>query len=604
MTGTAAQPRLAALPAELREDILAKLCWADISNLRLTCSAFSKIFLPKGNRVFLSANPFDIQVLRAVADNEVLRHGIRELIWDDSHFQQPDSYLGGQIPWTSEHTKRSYRGKVPVWYMQEWEKVWIEYVNREGAYHAEERQQKMMKNFRDAMSMKESWNLFLEIWQAQEEVIAANQDVDAFRYALQRFSALEAVTITPAAHGVGFARLYKTPAMRNYPPGFIYPEPVSWPACERDHDNTHAPHALSWTQMEKDHAWLIGWPGTTIETYRERWRGFRAAIRILAEVKFRLRELNLFSHYRIAGINCRIFRQDCPEYRHLCQIVSTPGFRKMHLSLAMERINKHGFNSLNKGLFRDMLARATDMEHFTLQTTTLVEGDFMSMPFQYPGPDPCATMNLRKLIPVERWPKLESIFFSRPVVTMHELIRFLQSLPPTVRSVGLCTVMLKSEEEGGHRRLLRKMRETLGWRERPPAERPCIRYSVLASTIHPMHYVLMGDFVERYMYGNSPNPFLRGQQRGGAHDRPKNGFGIVKADVLENSEILPLDEWDDLYRKGFVGSPSVKDEMKAIIEAKGLPARLLGDHGNNYSRELSAAWEAQVEDFVDYNYGW
>lgn len=54
-----------------------------IKNLRLTCRHFSAIKL-RINRVFLSANPLNIRVLRSIADHDEYRQGIVELIYDDA----------------------------------------------------------------------------------------------------------------------------------------------------------------------------------------------------------------------------------------------------------------------------------------------------------------------------------------------------------------------------------------------------------------------------------------------------------------------------------------------------------------------------------------
>jgi hypothetical protein len=52
-------------------------------------------------RVFLSANLRNIEVLRAIADHEVLRHNIVEIIWDDvrliDHGPSPNLMMNGKI---------------------------------------------------------------------------------------------------------------------------------------------------------------------------------------------------------------------------------------------------------------------------------------------------------------------------------------------------------------------------------------------------------------------------------------------------------------------------------------------------------------------------
>ncbi|KAL6399946.1 hypothetical protein AUP68_17356 [Ilyonectria robusta] len=81
--------RLVSLPAELRIAIVSYLPNRDIKSLRRTCKLFGESVLLHIDRVFLSANPIDIRVLRAIAKHETYRHGVVELIWDDARLDVP-----------------------------------------------------------------------------------------------------------------------------------------------------------------------------------------------------------------------------------------------------------------------------------------------------------------------------------------------------------------------------------------------------------------------------------------------------------------------------------------------------------------------------------
>ncbi|KAJ5722167.1 hypothetical protein N7488_000202 [Penicillium malachiteum] len=74
------------LPAELIYLITEHLTPQNIKNLRLVCK---RLILPLNiTRVFLSPNPTNISVLRAIADNDKFRLHIKELIWDHATLVQ------------------------------------------------------------------------------------------------------------------------------------------------------------------------------------------------------------------------------------------------------------------------------------------------------------------------------------------------------------------------------------------------------------------------------------------------------------------------------------------------------------------------------------
>lgn len=77
------------LPAELLASIISHLPNRDIKSLRLTCGFFRATAKLRLNRIFLSANPRDVEVFRAIADHETFRKGIIEIIWDDAVIREP-----------------------------------------------------------------------------------------------------------------------------------------------------------------------------------------------------------------------------------------------------------------------------------------------------------------------------------------------------------------------------------------------------------------------------------------------------------------------------------------------------------------------------------
>ncbi|KAK1245474.1 hypothetical protein MKX08_005103 [Trichoderma sp. CBMAI-0020] len=92
-------PLLPTLPPELIGNLVSLLDNRSIKSLRLTCRHFSAIKL-RISRVFLSANPLNIRVLRSIADHDVYRQGITELIYDDArlYHSRPNQGNNALIP--------------------------------------------------------------------------------------------------------------------------------------------------------------------------------------------------------------------------------------------------------------------------------------------------------------------------------------------------------------------------------------------------------------------------------------------------------------------------------------------------------------------------
>jgi hypothetical protein len=81
--------RFARLPNELLDSILSQLSGNYVKNLRLTSRAAARAVPLHLDRVFLSANPRDIEVFRAVADHDTFRSGVKEIIWDIALLENP-----------------------------------------------------------------------------------------------------------------------------------------------------------------------------------------------------------------------------------------------------------------------------------------------------------------------------------------------------------------------------------------------------------------------------------------------------------------------------------------------------------------------------------
>lgn len=77
------KPPILRLPSELLLMTCSDLTNRDIKNLRLVCRFLHTHTELRLHRVFISASPRDLAVFKAIADHDVFRHRVKEIIWDE-----------------------------------------------------------------------------------------------------------------------------------------------------------------------------------------------------------------------------------------------------------------------------------------------------------------------------------------------------------------------------------------------------------------------------------------------------------------------------------------------------------------------------------------
>jgi hypothetical protein len=313
---------------------------SDIKNLRLSCKLLASISALRINRVFLSANPLNVKIFREIADHEVFRHGVTEIIYDDARLprsafeaqaiRQPEMLITGPPPssltlWESEFRQTA----------EEADEEWFQSARKENLReinshksHTKGRWDSPTRTEQaeSQMSYQASWAYYQDLVRQQDEIIASGADKEAFLYGLQRFPSLQTITITPAVHGMLFSPLYKTPMIQAFPFGFNYPLPRGWPT----RNEVEPPfNAAPWVDEENE-----DWAGQV----RANWRGFLLIARALAQERrhHHISEFLIDSNQLQTGISSRLFEQPCEAYTDIVSILEFPGLRHFHLSLNLE----------------------------------------------------------------------------------------------------------------------------------------------------------------------------------------------------------------------------------------------------------------------------
>ncbi len=191
--------RFTLLPAELLASVISHLPNRDIKSLRLTCRRFRAVAKLRFDRVFLSANLRDVEVFRAVADDDTFRHGIVEIIWDDAVIQdtaREDDGTEYNVYEADEDEDEEYHG-VPPWFSRACEENNFQL----GSRYMDDISDPPERAISAQLPVPASWARFQE-WRAeQRRVITTGADIAAFRHGLARFPSLRTITVTPSLHG-------------------------------------------------------------------------------------------------------------------------------------------------------------------------------------------------------------------------------------------------------------------------------------------------------------------------------------------------------------------------------------------------------------------
>ncbi|KAK3902252.1 hypothetical protein C8A05DRAFT_15672, partial [Staphylotrichum tortipilum] len=348
---------------------------------------------------------------------------------------------------------------------------------------------------------------YRQLLHQQREVLTSNADIDAFRYALQRFPSLARVTITPFAHGLLFTPLYETPMIRAFPSGFRYPTPRTWPVNSMyPYGSAYRVEGENWSDLR--------------DSRKNIWRGFRIVARELAaNPHHRITQLIIDDCHLFSGINCTIFTELCAEYHDLVALLRSPGFSRLDLALLTVDQWDEYRDALRSGHLRRALAEAPDMQHISLSTCETEPNAFLDI-YDHEPNDPTFTP-LSAIFPVEKWPRLRHFALSSVLVGQDDLLAFLGTLPATLRSVELVCLGFA---QGSYQGLLEGMRASLDWRERAAGQRPTVTVGVDADKWRG-RIVWATKEVDDFLYGEAPNPFDNPVDKG---DMLVKGVGVER----------------------------------------------------------------------------
>lgn len=579
------------LPPEILADVRALLPNSDIKNLRQTCSEICEAVPLRLSRVFLSPNPRNVRVFRAVADHDRFRRAVREIIYDDARLKTHwlTNYLKEETNGAQEtlpqltplerhqvrvHAQYAKRTKnVPTTLQEKREHAergathWFRITSIQNNKELDTRrgnddprlpQHAARAVQRDAQRKWEKcWPLYAALAQQQLDVMEKGADEKALAYGLSRFPNVERVIITPATHGFPYVPLYQTPMIRALPVGFNYPIPRGWPFVKR-------------RSMADTSPWVPGpdMMPTQVTSIKSCWRGLLLVLKQLAEEieiqgELVVPELVMDVRGLNTGLNPHMFEQPSAEYDHLVTILSQPGFRRLDLPLMLGNLAAERWSCLTSGYFRGLLAKARDLTRFRLAG----DADDYRSPTRVrlpPGGGSTRHCPLARILPVARWSTLRHFGLYRVPVQVDDLLVVLAALPEALREVELGLLRFP-DKSAQYRELLEAMRTTLPWKSRQAAHRPAVCIGLrIRGDWQAGRAVWICEEVGDFLYGDGANPFLSSKST------VEYGIGVMKDDFDPDYE-RPHVEAAEMVRLGIhlppedkTISPDVESPFNAI----------------------------------------
>ena len=519
---------------------------ADLKNIRLANKYFADVILLRIDRVFLSPNPRNIEVFRAIADHEIYRHKILGIIYDDARLprSQNDSMTPKAIinhktgvssnGWSSSDGPKESEEEPPTsWWQMALVRNKEDFTTRMGVDVPRPWHTEAERKYQAAMGIEESMAYYLQLLKQQDEVMVANADYEALVYGLARFSSLRSVTITPAAHGFLYTPLYQTPMIRQFPVGFNYPVPRGWP-----NDQETWPYG-----SRSDGGWVPESPDRWFPSgslVRARWRGYRLVTKALAENLDRhsISELRVDAHWIPTELNCSMFQQPCEDYDNFAKIIKQSGFQSLQLDLLIGAQSIHDWPALRSGLLGRAFSDAKDMTSLRFST----DQDHGLYDEEFP---------LLEVFHHDCLARLEHFGLNNVPVTEQSLMDLLLLLPESLKTLELGFLEFIRSGEGYHN-LLTRMRDELGWGARHPPP------SVTTVTENCTHHWKIGrghwinEEINEFLYSEGLNPFISNISDG---DVPcHRGYGTLR-DVFDATYERPWLTHEEYQERGIFRPP-------------------------------------------------
>lgn len=187
------------LPVDVLTLFFDELIQRNLKRVRLVCRTLHEIVKLRIPRVFFSPNRANINAFRGIAEHEVFRHKVREIIWDDARLslyqrQRLPLHIAIQV---SEDLRLGTReietdGKTFEHYVHEVQEHAADLTGEKKSLRKKELWGYDAQN----MSLEDSFDLYNRLYDEQQAIIESGEDVETLKLGLQSFPALRRLTVT------------------------------------------------------------------------------------------------------------------------------------------------------------------------------------------------------------------------------------------------------------------------------------------------------------------------------------------------------------------------------------------------------------------------
>ncbi|KAH8200702.1 hypothetical protein TruAng_005166 [Truncatella angustata] len=168
-----------------------------IKNLRLTCRFYSQTAILRLSRVFISANPQNLEVFSAVASHQTLRNQVTEVIWDDATLfeglEVPREAKDGHYPEDeisddsededSDNKNQNgidWSGTVPSWYRKACEENILDFNQAKGQDTDRPDHAARAVQLSSHMPVTEAWAYYNRLLEQQRGVLKSEEHIHIF----------------------------------------------------------------------------------------------------------------------------------------------------------------------------------------------------------------------------------------------------------------------------------------------------------------------------------------------------------------------------------------------------------------------------------------
>ncbi|KAL5117890.1 hypothetical protein ACEQ8H_004208 [Pleosporales sp. CAS-2024a] len=423
--GTKSAKSILDLPAELLAIIRDQLSGLEIKRLRLANKRLAERVHLRLDRVYVSPNRANLQCLRKIMDHARYRLNVVEVVWDDAQLDEyPDLQSFRHAVVADEHQQQRELESLLKSLAQADQHDCQEY----GAFehddlflfdeagkltelakemllrHDEQLAKDMIARNATTMSMEESYELYQELYEEEQEAMERGYDAAALRHVLANCPTLKRVVLTSEVWRPWHPQpVYQTPFYRSLPLGFR--KPSVWPWL------SHRPHSTPEQASHRDNTMTRKLPNDKTSLPSE-FRGYSIAVSsLLATPHSSVTEFIIYAAHEPIGITHQLFATPNADFILSMALAHTVPLKRLQLAL-----NSHGSDAT-------YLVRSTQLHDFLAALSYLEHLDLA--PNCYFGHDADTTLSLfrpKLMIPHALLPRLKTFALRNAAVASDQLL--------------------------------------------------------------------------------------------------------------------------------------------------------------------------------------